>query len=400
MCEIATVDPERTSPEQAHQLAGNLYHEQGDGLGMVVVKRNEEENKFEYDTFSQVNPHWQTWWAFIRRNWDDAWRVFIHGRKLSTGEVNRDSTHPINVDCPKCQAQHVLHNGTIRNHEKIRKGLKRNDHEFNTDVDSEVIAHKVGEFPETIDDVNRETHDVRGSVNYMLFSEDKILIHTQRKYYVTDDLIITCRNRKDSGAFDRGEDAFTYDEKNVRWAMAYPDGSIEINDRSKWSSSARSAKYGSSGNRNGSRGSNVSAKSQEKWEDKQDEVKTTESDATDQVLQAYDELMPSVDDISACEVAPGVIRVENKDRGTKEFIKRRDEPELYYYYATHRSYPGDEVVKIADLFDSDGNLRDAREVNKVVEKAKEKEVVENMSSTTLDKVAERVESGRHGTGNQ
>lgn len=412
MCEIAAVDPDRTSPEQAHQLAGNLYHEQGDGLGMVIVKRNEEEDKFEYETFSQVNPHWQTWWAFMRRNWNDAWRVFIHGRKLSTGEVNRDSTHPIDVDCPKCETDHLIHNGTIRNHEKIRKGLERNGHEFTTEVDTEVIAHKVGELPETIDDAGRKTHDVQGSVNYMLFAEDKILIHTERKYYVTDDLIITCRNRKSSGAFGEDEE-FDYDQKKVRWAMARPDGTININEKKKWSSSTHN-KYSTSGNSKSSRGSSsVSSKARTKWRQtkeaaaEQEVEETTESSADDQILEVYDDLLPTFDDTEAYEVAPGVIKVVDVHAG-EEYIRRRDEPELYYYYATHRAYPGDETLKVADLFDADGNLRDAEEVNETVEKAKEERMVENISSATMEDVAERIlvdeqaEDGdrRQGTGNQ
>lgn len=79
--------------------------------------------------------------------------------------------------------------------EETRNEQERNGHRYTTDVDSEVIAHQYGEIPETLDE-DFEEPDLSGSLNYILFTEDRILIRHTSKYRVTEDMRMSTATRR------------------------------------------------------------------------------------------------------------------------------------------------------------------------------------------------------------
>jgi glutamine---fructose-6-phosphate transaminase (isomerizing) len=66
-----------------------------------------------------------------------------HTRRATHGGVSPEDAHP-HLSCDRSFA--VVHNGTISNHEEIRKGLRdRGSHFFFSDTDTEVMVHLMEE---------------------------------------------------------------------------------------------------------------------------------------------------------------------------------------------------------------------------------------------------------------
>ncbi len=65
-----------------------------------------------------------------------------HTRWATTGKVTKENAHP-HTDCTKSIA--VVHNGIIENYEKIRERLKAKGHAFQSETDTETIAHLLEE---------------------------------------------------------------------------------------------------------------------------------------------------------------------------------------------------------------------------------------------------------------
>lgn len=398
MCEIAVVDPSTTSEQDVFQLASTLYSEQGDGIGVLAVKRDEDAGKFRYDNYKSATPSWQRLWAFLGRHHQDSWRIILHARKQTDGSVNYQNTHPLRVNCEECDTDWMVHNGVVSNHKKIRGGLTSQGHDFNTDVDSEVIAHKFGDLPEDLDDIEEHAPtDLRGSLNYILASEDRIVAHFEQKYHVTDDFVVTCSTRRRKEPM---KEEFPERANDSEWVMATPDGEVEDKERSVWysgkgySGSSRRSRYrknrsSRSSSKKQSTGSGISSK--------QSGSDSETDDDNEYVSEVYEDLMPASDKVTAIRVAPGVIKVFEGKRSNDprvEYIFRRDEPALYTYFATDEHYPGDEWIDFAKLFDADGNLRPADEVDDIMyrdeEKAVEDAVIEN---STQAKIMEIVNGG-------
>lgn len=314
MCEIAVVDPERTGIESIHQIAARFNEEQGDGLGILLVENNGD--TFDYRVYKSIDPHWQTVFAFLKRNIDNAWRVIIHGRYSTSGRVRRKSAHPIRCDCDKCEFEYVVHNGSVRKYSNHQESLEEAGHSLNTDVDTEIIPHRVSELPDTIDNHKRNTYKFYGNLNYLLFSENGILVRMSNKYSMTDDFVLTCSRRD----FDDPEShGFEY-AKN-EWALIEPDGDepdIEMKEKSYNSTTTNSAYRtgGSSTSQNYSRsGSGLT---------------NSRSSDDDTVMMKYDNIS-SWEGIKIIKVAPGVLRVMD-EKGNSDFIRREKNPRAYHYY--------------------------------------------------------------------
>lgn len=326
MCEIAVVDPERTSIEMIHQIAAKFHEEQGDGLGVMLVK--DEGDAFDYDVYKSIKPHWQTLYSFLKRGLDDTWRVVIHGRYSTSGCVRRESAHPITVDCDQCEFDYVVHNGSVNSYEDRQMEVVESGHQLNTGVDTEIIPHKIGELPDDIEDHGYNTYDFSGKLNYLVFSEDGIMVRVGRKYDVTDDFLMTC-SRTD---FDNPEDhGFKFSK--TRCLLAEPAGEdgpeIETKDRNTISQRRRnnSSYNGSSYSQSYRNGSG---------RDRQEEEATDD----DRFMVNYKDIS-EWDTIRVAKVAPGVLRVSEVGTGEVEFVFEDEDPRLYYWYVDES--PPDDV---------------------------------------------------------
>lgn len=380
MCEIAVVDPERTGLQASFQLASQLYEEQGDGLGVVAVKRDEENERFRYEVYKSAQPHWQRLWAFMRRVEDKTWRFILHARAMTDGDVNRQNTHPLKVDCEHCQTQYLVHNGVVHSHKSKKADLKEEGHTFNTEVDSEVIAHGFGEeVPVTPEAIEEAAPDLSGSLNYILLTETHIAARFEQKYHITDDFVVSCNVRKHKEPFSDVSDM----KNDAKWVSVMPDGEMEKKKRTRWY--GRTSKYNTGRSGTGkSRRSSVRSKNSS--------TNTATASGSDIIAETYEDLVPRLEGIQAIKVAPGVIKViESKDGETtrEEFIKRRDEPALYSYFATDENYPTDEWMDLRELFDDDGNLKNPDNV--------ESKVVRETTQQTIEKIVN--EGGDEEAGN-
>lgn len=331
MCEIAVVDPERVEIQNIHQIAGRFHEQQGDGIGVLMVKHRED--SFEYKVYKSTDPHWQTLYSFLRRNIDDTWRVVIHGRYGTAGNPNRQNTHPLHVDCPQCDFDWVVHNGSVRKHRKVRPGMISQGHEFNTPVDSEIIAHKVGSLPETVEEHDYSTYDMRGNLHYLLFNEDGILVRTTGKYSITDDFCMTCSRRSFDNAKEMG---FEYSRN--KWLLIEP-GDDEPEIETKEGASRTSTYYTSGASRSGSA-----------WQNYEDNARDDEQDTHTVEYVDYSDF----DNVIAVQVAPGVMKIIEKTTDNVEYVYADQNPRLYYWYSPAEA--PDDLDKLEQLAEEYGRV--------------------------------------------
>ncbi len=69
-----------------------------------------------------------------------------HTRWATHGGVTDENAHP-HLDCTQKIA--VIHNGIVENHQQLRESLKKKGHRFNSETDTEVIAHLIEEYKKT-----------------------------------------------------------------------------------------------------------------------------------------------------------------------------------------------------------------------------------------------------------
>lgn len=347
MCEICVIDPEQSTIQMMQQLAAVFNQEQGDGLGVLAVF--DTGDSFEYRNYKSTDPHWASLFSFLRDNWSDAWRFVLHGRAATAGEVNRQNTHPVPSDCDMCDFDWVVHNGSVRNHRNIRPQLVQDGHEINTPVDSEIIAHKVSELPETVEDHNRRTYDFRGNLNYLLFSEDGIFVRVSDKYALDDDFTMTCRASELDG-FD--------EDTSTEWMLISPGGEMETKERT-------SRSYTSSAGYRGTTQTGWGGRAQQNFPS-DEESSSSDSDG-DKYTIRYPDLASGIDGLTVLKVAPGVLRLINKQDSNESFIKRQEYPKVYYHWveedapdnleemarAAKRLREDSEQTSVEDFSDSD-----------------------------------------------
>lgn len=196
MCEIAITSAD-ADPAAQVAVCRALFESNDDGLGVVAVYRDEDEGQFDYAALKTIDPDFEGAVPRFFADNDEAWRFVIHARLATAGEETHWEAHPlITHDCPECSISMVVHNGMVSKHKAARRSLERDDHEFATDVDSEVIAHEWGEVPKTIEDDDEwEEPDISGSLNYLIFGRDAILVKITSKYRITEDFRMVCAYR-------------------------------------------------------------------------------------------------------------------------------------------------------------------------------------------------------------
>lgn len=324
MCEIAVIDPEQYPIQATQQLAGLFHEEQGDGIGVVAIKTGEA--KFEYDTYKSTDPHWQTLYAFLNRNYDNSWRIILHGRNATSGDVNRTTAHPISVDCPKCEFDHVVHNGSLNSHRKKRTRLRNKGHHVHTQVDSELIAHQISTLPDSIEDHRSSTYSMYGNLSYLVLSEDGILIRVEDKYELSEDFTMTC-------SAERWEDPEGYGfgaTNDNEWMLITPGltPNIETKERTVRTVQTGTGRGSSawSGGRTTGRLEAYTAGAP------RDDPPGRKSGHSGKYRIPYEDHC-DVEGIVALKVAPGVMKIIDEEEGTISWIRREYEPKLYYWYA-------------------------------------------------------------------
>ncbi len=75
-----------------------------------------------------------------------------HTRWATHGGVTKENAHP-HVSCKIDVA--VIHNGIIENHQQLKEALKADGHIFNSETDTEVIAHLLEKHAEKHKDSKR-----------------------------------------------------------------------------------------------------------------------------------------------------------------------------------------------------------------------------------------------------
>lgn len=220
MCEIASLSPVHGS-DAFYNYASTLYEENRDGIGVVAVFRDGD--SFSYETHSQGTnkgeaPDWGEIMRFYQAN-DDCWKFVIHARLATTGDKTDTNAHPLHIEDKTVGIECIVHNGIVYGDTQHRRRLEDEGHEFSTGVDSEVIAHAHGDVPDDLDELERP--GVNGSLNYLLFAENGILVRNDGKYHVTEDLEILCTHRKVYG------NGTLSDSPNKQgFALFKPDGSV------------------------------------------------------------------------------------------------------------------------------------------------------------------------------
>jgi len=206
MCEIAVVSG-GIDGDNLEALAEFLYEKNSDGIGIAAIYITEDDdgtrkfdaNVLKSEDYSDISDTIEHFGESVT-----PWRYVVHARLTTAGGDGWDETHPIMVTENDTDAEWVVHNGVVRGHKRKRRKLEDDGVEFNTEVDSEIIAHKhadlpsadaVGDYDPDSDDNEFEQPYIGGRLNYILFHEDRILVRNTGKYNVTDDFLITCDGR-------------------------------------------------------------------------------------------------------------------------------------------------------------------------------------------------------------
>lgn len=179
-------------------VAWQLYQSQRTALGVVAVQLND--GLFNYEIFRSTEPEEYEVAAFFDEHHGDSTRFIIHGRLATSGERDNEGTHPIELNCPECDIDYVLHNGVIGpiHHEKSHMEVM--GHEWTTNVDTELIAHDFGAVPDEADfakEVLGDSHYLQRQNAFILLNSERIYIYTpdRSKYSLTTDGELFCRYR-------------------------------------------------------------------------------------------------------------------------------------------------------------------------------------------------------------
>lgn len=190
MCKLAVLDPERVSNARITSAAMSLYRSQRSGLGVVAVIDNE--THFDYHVEKWTAPELNDVGEFIDIFADDAEWFILHGRLATSGSKNAlPATHPIEVNCDECQVDYVLHNGVYASHDlgiEINRMEGEEGHSFTTMVDTELIAHRMGKVPETIDEADQLMDEANAGFEQglIMLNDERIMLYTNRKYTIDE----------------------------------------------------------------------------------------------------------------------------------------------------------------------------------------------------------------------
>lgn len=155
----------------------------GDALGIIYIENDEDEEEFVYYTHKAVEPDYERIRKFVDTYQARSERCIIHGRLATAGARDIKAAHPIGIECNSCDIDWVVHNGVITSHELTRREQEREGHTFQTNVDSEVIAHEYESVPASVDSLEPQFHQPA----YILGNKDALYINTSFNYRLTSE---------------------------------------------------------------------------------------------------------------------------------------------------------------------------------------------------------------------
>lgn len=275
MCEISIIDPSANDVSRLVDVTEAMYKRNNDGVGLIGVYSQGDE--FRYTEYKSVDFDENAIAGFFGGN-KEAWRVVVHCRLATAGGVSREATHPLQVQCSECDGRKVVHNGIVAGHQSWQQSLEAEGHHFNTEVDSEVIAHSIGELPRTMDGLVEEDFGLTGSLNFLVFGPDRILVRSGYKY----------QDRPESFLMGRPVRCAWDGTKRRQWMLVHPDRAVETMDastQSRWSSRRTgSSSVGSSSGVYGRRNSDgTPGLDDDDEEDEESEEEVVEEDPLDGV---------------------------------------------------------------------------------------------------------------------
>lgn len=202
----------------------DIYSRMRHGLGVVAVFSDGDE--FEYVTFRQVDAIEDDVLEFFDENQDDAALFVIHGRLATSGERGEEGVHPLDLDCPQCEIDMILHNGIYKSSVSYARAdgaweghnpkligqedMEDDGHEFTTNIDSEMIAHEFCEIPRTIEEADEflsENPSIANQNGFVLFGSHTIFMYGEH-YKLNKDCEMS-RTFRDL-ARDLGPDDYRY----------------------------------------------------------------------------------------------------------------------------------------------------------------------------------------------
>ena len=98
-----------------------------------------------------------------------------HTRWATHGRPTEENAHP-HRDCTGRIV--VVHNGIIENYLQLKEQLRKTDHQFVTETDTEIIAHLIEEYLKS--DHNFEQAVRRAMLDLKVFSLSQLLMRTNR----------------------------------------------------------------------------------------------------------------------------------------------------------------------------------------------------------------------------
>ncbi len=148
MCGIAGILSKSQSPSIVPNLLSiltNLIDRGKDGTGIGYIDKNGK-IKIQKKDISAYK---------FTQNYKDKVECNVaigHVRLPTVGPISESNSHPI-MDCNNKIA--VVHNGTIKNWQHLRKQLEEEKHIFRGSVDSEVIPHLIEKYYEDSKDLEK-----------------------------------------------------------------------------------------------------------------------------------------------------------------------------------------------------------------------------------------------------
>jgi predicted glutamine amidotransferase len=191
---MAILDPERYRPSQIADAGIELYQSMRDGLGIVVIQNRDE--RFEYSAFKSLDPDVKETVDFLQDEiGDETERVVLHGRLATHGEENIQNCHPLEVECDKCDAEYVLHNGVVYNHELLQSRHEAAGHEYATPVDSEAIVHEHSGVPDSVGSDNDDS-EIGVQPAYVICGKKAVYVSSSNRYSMTEDMRMASSSRQ------------------------------------------------------------------------------------------------------------------------------------------------------------------------------------------------------------
>ena len=146
MCGIVGYIGNRNANEIILQGIRRLEYRGYDSVGACFVNEKEKRLEIKKDVGKIDDVHRKLNFLEPKSN-----LAICHTRWATHGEVTKENAHP-HCDCEKRIA--IVHNGIIENYKEIRESLEAKGHKFESQTDSEVIAHLIEEFNRNLDFVS------------------------------------------------------------------------------------------------------------------------------------------------------------------------------------------------------------------------------------------------------